>query len=471
MNLFFPEALSNPVFKILSQVAHKNNFKIYVIGGFVRDFLLNKNSKDIDIVVEGSGVEFAKLFAKEVKAKEVSYFENFGTAMVKTKNDEIEFVGARKESYQRDSRKPIVENGTLAEDQYRRDFTINAMSISLNEEDYGKLVDPYNGMLDLQNKIIRTPAPPSITFSDDPLRMLRAIRFANRLNFTILPETLQAITENAQRIEIISMERVSEELNKILLCEKPSIGFKLLFNTGLLHKFFPEMVALHGVEIREGKAHKDNFYHTLQVVDNLCPASDDLWLRWAAVLHDIAKPPTKRFHPQQGWTFHGHEDKGAQMVPKIFKNLKLPLNEKMKYVQKLVLLHLRPIALVDEIVTDAAIRRLIVDAGEDLDDLLKLCRADITTRDAKKVERYLNNYTIIEQRVQEVLERDNLRNWQPPITGEIIMETLDLQPGPVIGIVKNYIRNAILDGIIPNEYEPAFALMLDYAEKNNILKK
>jgi len=469
MDLFYPEAISHPIFKKLSQTAQETGLEAYVVGGFVRNFFLKKESKDIDVVIVGSGVQFAKAFASLIDAKEVVVYENFGTALVKTDDLEIEFVGARKESYQRDSRKPIVENGSLQDDQIRRDFTINAMSFSLKPSEFAKLIDPFNGMTDLENKIIRTAAEPLVTFSDDPLRMMRAIRFATTLGFRIHEDTYTGIVQNIHRISIISKERITEELNKIIMAQLPSLGFKLLFNTGLLKLIFPEMCALHGVEVRNGKAHKDNFYHTLQVLDNLCLSSDNLWTRWAAILHDIAKPPTKKFNEKVGWTFHGHEDLGARMVPRIFKELRLPLNEKMKFVQKLVKLHLRPIALVDEEVTDAAIRRLIVDAGEDLEELLKLCRSDITTRDAKKVERYLKNYDRVQEKIKEVLERDNLRNWQPPITGEIIMEMFNLAPGPEIGVLKNAVRNAILDGDIPNTAEDAKLFIIQLAkEKLNL---
>ena len=478
--MWVKEALQLPCFQEISKAVQKTNYKVYVVGGYVRDYFLKKNTQDIDIVVESPpqafsenklplhGIEFAKIFAQIIDA-EVNIFENFGTALVKKDGLEIEFVGTRKESYRRDSRKPIVENGTLLDDQLRRDFTINAMSISLNPENYGLLIDPFNGLEDLNNKIIKTPTDPNVTFCDDPLRMLRAIRFATTLGFTIEKNTYEAIKNNVSRIKIISKERITDELNKIISAQKPSVGFKLLFYTGLLEIIFPELYNLHGVEIRDGKAHKDNFFHTLQVLDNLSNHSENLWLRWAALLHDIAKPLTKKFYPKQGWTFHGHEEKGAQMVPQIFKKLKLPLNEKMKFVQKMVQLHQRPIALVDEEVTDSAIRRLIVDAGEDLEALLTLCRADITTRDPNKLEKYLQNYDNIEKRIQEVIEADNLRNWQPPITGEMIMQYFQLKPSPAVGQIKNAIRNAILDGLIPNDYEHAFEYMKKIG--NEILSK
>lgn len=459
------QALQAPVFAPLAALAAERNQPAYVIGGYVRDYLLGHPGKDIDIVTMGSGVELARAFAQHVQAGEVVVYENFGTALVRAGDYHVEFVGARKESYDRNSRKPHVEDGTLLDDQLRRDFTINALSLSLNAADYGTLHDPFNGLQDLEQGIIRTPTDPNITFSDDPLRMLRGIRFAARLNFRIEDATYAAITRNKDRIGIVSMERVSDELNKMILAQQPSIAFKLMFNTGLLHIIFPEFVKLHGVERINGRAHKDNFYHTLQVLDNLCQTTGDLWLRWGAVLHDIAKPQTKRYDPAMGWTFHGHEDKGARMVPKIFARLRLPQNEKMKYVQKLVRLHLRPIALVDEEVTDSAIRRLIVDAGEDLDDLMKLCRADITTRDADKVARYLRNFDHVEQRVQEVLERDHLRNWQPPVTGQMIMAAFNLPAGPMVGQIKESVRNAILDGIIPNEAEAALRYMQEVGQQ------
>lgn len=417
------EAISHPIFKALSAAAKAADLRAYVIGGYVRDQLLKRESKDIDIVVEGKGIALAKTFADMSGAKEVVVFENFGTAMVRHPEFEVEFVGARKESYRRNSRKPIVEEGSLKDDQLRRDFTINALSISLNEEDYGQLFDPFEGLADLENGIIRTPTDPDITFSDDPLRMLRAIRFATQLQFHIEPDTYQAIPKLKQRIGIVSQERINDELQKIIMAPTPSIGFKLLFNTGLLEIIFPELHRMKGVEYIKGRGHKDNFYHTLKVLDNVAEKSDDLWLRWVAILHDIAKPLCKRFDPVHGWSFHGHEDKGARMVPKIFRKMKMPLNEHMKYVEKLVRLHQRPIALVTEEVSDSAIRRIVVEAGEDLNDLLDFCRADITSKNEVKVQRFLQNYEALEKRIHEVEERDNLRNWQPPITGDIIMKT------------------------------------------------
>ena len=461
----FTSKLDHPLFQELSAAAASLGLKCYVIGGFVRDLILERPCKDVDVVVEGRGIELAEAFAKRTGSGQYSFFENFGTAMVMFGDWQVEFVGARKESYSRDSRKPKVEEGTLEDDQIRRDFTINAMSISLNPDDFGTLHDPFDGIGDLERGIIRTPTDPNITFSDDPLRMMRAVRFATQLDFTIEEKTYQALSDNRDRLPIISMERVTDELNKIILAKVPSKGFKILFNTGLLQIFFPEMVQLHGVEFVGGRGHKDNFYHTLQVLDNLCPASDDLWLRWAAVLHDIAKPATKRYYAKQGWTFHGHEDLGARWVPRIFKDLRLPLDHKMKFVQKIVQLHLRPIALVDDGVTDSAVRRLIVDAGEDLDALMKLCRADITTRNEGKMERILKNYANVQRKIEEVMERDQLRNWQPPVTGEMIMELFNIPPSKMVGDIKNAVREAILEGEIPNAYEPALAFAKALGEK------
>ena len=461
----YKSSLEHKIFKTVSTVSESNGERAFVIGGFVRDLILGRPCKDIDIVTEGSGIHLAKAAAKELGIKQVSVFKNFGTAMFKCGEFEVEFVGARKESYSRGSRKPIVENGTIEDDQNRRDFTINAMALSLSKSNFGDLVDPFDGLRDLDLGIIKTPLDPNITFSDDPLRMMRAIRFATQLDFAIETESLKAISDNAHRLEIISMERVHTELNKIILADLPSIGFKLLLKTKLLDEFFPEMVALKGVEKKNGISHKDNFYHTLEVLENVCKNSDNLWLRWAAILHDIAKPPTKRFHQKQGWTFHGHEDRGARMVPKIFKRLKLPLDSKMKYVQKLVLLHLRPIALTKDIVTDSAIRRLLYEAGDDIDDLMILCRADITSKNEVKVAKYLKNYDIVVEKLKEVEENDNIRNFQPPVTGEIIMKEFGIPPSKPIGNIKKAIKEAILEGDIKNDKKEAFELMLKLGEE------
>lgn len=455
-----------PVFKAIGVAANQIGVPAYVVGGYVRDSLLQRQtSKDIDIVCVGSGIALAKQLAANLeKPAKVTVFKNFGTAQLKAYGVDIEFVGARKESYQRHSRKPIVEDGTLADDQNRRDFTINALAISLNEADYGQLIDPFDGLTDLENKLIITPLEPATTFSDDPLRMLRAARFAAQLNFNIAPETLAAIADTKSRIAIISKERIADELNKILKCPKPSIGLAVLYKTGLLHEFFPQLVALQGVDEVDGQRHKDNFYHTLQVVDNLSAQSENLWLRWAALLHDIGKPVTKKFVEGTGWTFRSHEFVGSKMVPKIFKQLKLPLNEKMRFVQKIVRLSSRPIALIEEDVTDSAVRRLLFDAGDDIDALMTLSEADITTKNNKKKTQYLRNFELVRQKLAEVEEKDRLRNWQPPIDGQLIMDTFNIPPGPEIGQIKQQIKEAILEGEISNDYTEAYALMLKIGE-------
>lgn len=464
----FTETLdSNPIFKLVSDSAKQLNVRTFVVGGFVRDLILQRSSKDIDIVCVGSGVELAELVAKNAGRDEVhlSVFKNFGTAQLKIDDWEVEFVGARKESYQRDSRKPMVEDGTLEDDQNRRDFTINAMAVSLNDNDFGELFDPFDGLEDIRRKIIRTPLEPSVTFSDDPLRMMRAVRFASQLNFDIHPDTFDALIKEKERIEIISKERITEELNKIILSKKPSYGFLLLDSCGLLGLIFPEFVKLKGVETEEGKGHKDNFYHTLQVLDNVAQKSDDLWIRWAAILHDIAKPATKRFVKNKGWTFHGHEELGSKWVKGIFTNMRLPLNEKMRFVKSLVRLHLRPIALSKEAITESALRRLLFEAGEDLEGLMILCRADITSKNGEKVKRYLRNFDIVEQKLKEVEESDKLRQFQPEITGEMIMETFGIPPSREVGIIKIALREAIIEGTIANTVESGMPLLLAEGEK------
>ena len=450
--------LKNEVFGIVSKAAEEEGVRAFVIGGFVRDAFLGRPSKDIDIVVEGSGIALAKRVGKIVGSK-VAVYSNFGTAMLHYKGVEVEFVGARKESYDRNSRKPVVEDGTLEEDQQRRDFTVNALALSLQREDYGSLVDPFGGIRDLHNGLLRTPLDPDTTYSDDPLRMIRAIRFATQLSFTIVPESFEAIKRNKERLDILSLERINEELNKILLSPKPSIGFLLLEESGLLEKILPQLCNLRGVETMDGKGHKDNFAHTLQVVDNIASTTDNLWLRWAALLHDIGKPLTKHYDPEIGWSFHNHDFVGGKMIPGIFRQLKMPLNEKMKYVQKLVQLHLRPIALVQDEVTDSAVRRLLFDAGDDINDLMLLCEADITSKNENKVKRIKSNFQLVRKKLVEVEEKDRVRNFKNPITGELIMQRYALPPCSTIGIIKEYVKEAILDGIIENNYEQAFQLM------------
>lgn len=463
--------LSHPIFRRIARLAREQGVDAYVVGGYVRDYYLRRPSTDIDVVVVGSGVALAEALGRELKTK-VSIFKTFGTAMLRTRDGiEVEFVGARRESYTRDSRKPQVEAGTLEDDQYRRDFTINALAWSLSEERFGELVDPFGGMEDMEDCLIRTPCDPDITFSDDPLRMMRAVRFASQLGFMIEEETFEAIERNVERMAIVSRERIITELNKIVLSPVPSMGFELLERSGLLKQIFPEMEALKGVERRGAHAHKDNFVHTLKVLDNVARRSDDLWLRWAAILHDIGKPRTKGYDPKIGWTFHGHEVVGSKMVPPLFRQLKLPMNEHMKFVQKLVFLHLRPIILSEDLVTDSAVRRLLFEAGDDVEQLMLLCEADITSGIDAKVKRYLKNFELVRCKMKDLEERDRIRNFQPPITGEIIMQTYGIPPCRAIGEIKEQIKNAILDGEIPNEYEAAYALMERLAEEHGLTKQ
>lgn len=464
--------LDNPIFEVIGKTADDLRLEAWVVGGFVRDSILKRENKDIDIVVIGNGVDFAQAVAKQFNNDcSLSVFRNFGTAQLKFDDWIIEFIGARKESYRRDSRKPVVENGTLEDDQNRRDFTINSMYLSLNSDSFGELYDPFNGIQDLHNGVIKTCNNPHITFDDDPLRMLRAIRFASRLNFRIELKTFEAIKQNVNRIEIVSQERITDELNGMIMSQKPSRAFEMMSKTGLLDLIFPEMMALHGVETRNGKSHKDNFYHTLQVLDNICELTENLWLRWAAILHDIAKPATKRFDPKVGWTFHGHEDKGSRMVKGIFKRMRLPLDEKMRYVSKLVLLHLRPIVLSKETVTDSAVRRLIVDAGEHVSDLVTLCRADITSKNEAKVEKHLKNLVLVQEKINEVLAKDELRNWQPVLTGNHIIQHFEIKDPQYIGKIKDAIRELILDGQIPNDLSTALEKAEEIAAAMGVFKK
>lgn len=470
--LMMIKELNNKIFHEITAVADKMQQETYVIGGFVRDIFLHRDSKDIDIVTIGSGIELAQKVSARLKNKpQVHIFKNFGTAMLKYKDHEVEFVGARKESYHQDSRKPQIESGTLEDDQNRRDFTINALAIGLNKNNWGQLIDPFQGLNDLENKIIRTPLNPDITFSDDPLRIMRAIRFSTQLGFKIHNETVDSIARNKDRIKIISEERIVEELNKIILSDKPSIGFKLLEDTGLLAIIFPELQNMKGIDKVKGIAHKDNFYHTLEVLDRIVPQTQNLWLRWSALLHDIAKPPTKKYVEGQGWTFHSHNFIGAKMVPEIFKRMKLPLNEKMKFVQKMVQLHMRPIVLSEDVVTDSAVRRLLFEAGDDIDELMTLCEADITSKNQEKVKRYMKNFLVVREKLKEIEEKDAIRNFEPPVKGELIMEIFGLQPCREVGIIKDAIKDAILDGIISNDYEEAYAFMMGKAKELGLTPK
>ena len=466
------EHFKGKIFQLISETADELGLECYVVGGYVRDIFLNRPSKDIDVVVVGSGIEIAQAFGKKLgKGAHVSVFRNFGTAQVKYRDTEVEFVGARKESYSHDSRKPVVEDGTLEDDQNRRDFTINAMAVCLNQARFGELVDPFGGLDDLKERTIRTPLDPDITFSDDPLRMMRCIRFATQLNFYIEDETFYALERNKERIEIISRERIADELNKILLSPVPSKGFVELDRCGLLPLIFPEMAALQGIETKNGRAHKDNFYHTLEVVDNIAKQTDNLWLRWATLLHDIGKPRTKRWEPKAGWTFHNHNYIGEKMIPDIFRKMKLPMNEKMKYIQKLVGLHMRPIVIADEEVTDSAVRRLLFEAGDDIDDLMLLCEADITSKNEVKKQRFLDNFKLVRQKLKDLEEKDRIRNFQPPVDGAEIMEVFGLAPCKEVGSLKSAIKDAILDGVIPNEHDAAFAFMLERAKKMGLTLK
>ena len=461
--------LDKDIFRLISQTADEMMVECYLIGGYVRDFFLYRPSNDIDIVTVGKGIELAEAVAKKLgRNTRITVFKTFGTAQIKYKKYDIEFVGARKESYTHYSRKPFVEDGTLEDDQKRRDFTINAMAFCLNGNRYGELVDPFNGMQDLEELIIRTPLDPDITFSDDPLRMMRAIRFASQLGFDIFPDTFDALERNKERIKIVSRERVTDELNKIIMSPKPSMGFILLDKTGLLEIIFPELTALKGAETKDGVGHKDNFYHTLIVLDNISKKTDNLWLRWSALLHDIAKPVTKRWDSKIGWTFYNHNYIGEKMVPKIFRRMKLPQNEKMKYTQKMVSLHMRPMQLVEDVVTDSAVRRLLFDASDDIDDLMTLCEADITSKNPVKVQKFMNNFSIVRRKLREIEEKDRVRNFQPPIDGNEIMEIFDIKQGREVGILKSTIKEAILDGIIPNEHDAAFQFMLEKAKELNI---